>query len=293
MTKRQQNRKRSKAYPPPSSEKKPAPAQSSATRKRPMRWDLVVLFLVIAIGGSYMAIWLRPGGGVPRYTYDVLTEYPHDPNAFTQGLVFDDGVLWESTGRYGESAIRKTDLKTGDIIKNVRLPDELFGEGLTLWNDQLIQLTWKEETAIVYDRDLNQIGEHRYVGQGWGLTHDGTNLILSDGTSTLRFFDPSTFEEIRRLRIKDGRRNISQLNELEFVNGNIYANQWRTDLIYEIDPASGKVTAIIDLSGLWPTRERPEDGLLNGIAFNPQTKKLMVTGKLCPKIFEVELKLIE
>ena len=258
-----------------------------------MRWDLVIIFLVISIGGTYLSIWMRSGSDVPRYTYEVLKTYKHDPEAFTQGLIYDDGRFWESTGRYGESTVRTYVAETGEITKKVDLPEDLFGEGLTIWNDQLIQLTWKSGKAITYDRELNKLKEHRYVGQGWGLTHDGTELILSDGTATIRFFDPITFEETRRIRVRDGRRNISQLNELEYVNGSIYANQWRTDLIYEIDPADGTVTAIIDLSGIWPYRERPEDGLLNGIAFNDETKKLLVTGKLCPNIFEIELKLVE
>ncbi len=240
-----------------------------------------------------MVILMRPKSEVPRYTYDVLREYPHDPTAFTQGLVYEDGFIWESTGRLGESSIRKTDLETGELLQKADLPDDRFGEGITLWNDQFIMLTWKAGTAYVYDREFNKVGEQRYSGQGWGITHDGKELIMSDGTARLRFFDPETFEETRRVRVREGRRSISQLNELEFVNGNIYANQWRTDFIYEIDPATGGVTAIIDLSGIWPTRQRPEDGLLNGIAFNPKSKKLMVTGKLCPKIFEIDLKLIE
>ena len=240
-----------------------------------------------------MAIYMRPGSGVPRFTYTVLREFPHDSNAFTQGLVLDDEILWESTGRYGESSIRKVDLATGEVIKKVDLDEKVFGEGLTLFNDEFIQITWKAGIAYVYDRDLNKIREHKYEGQGWGLTHDGRVLILSDGTSRLRFLDPKTFEEVGGITVREGKRRVGQLNELEYIEGSIYANQWGSDLIYEIDPGTGNVTGIVDLTNLWPSRERPEDGLLNGIAINRKTEKLLVTGKLCPKIYEIELRLAD
>lgn len=240
-----------------------------------------------------MAIFLRPSSGVPRFAYTVVQEFPHDPDAFTQGLVWENGILWESTGRYGESSIRKVDLKSGDVLKKVALDDKVFGEGLTLFNDELFQLTWKAGIVYVYDRDLKKIREYHYEGEGWGLTHDDKFLIMSDGTAKLKFLDPKTFEVVSTITVREGQRRIGQLNELEYVEGNIYANQWGSDLIYEIDPTTGAVTGIIDLTGLWPSRERPKEGLLNGIAINLKTQKMLVTGKLCPKIYEVELRPVE
>ena len=280
----------SKAFPPPV-ETKTAPPKSPNVYKRPMRWDLIIVFLFISITGSLAALWMRPKSTVPRYTYKVMKTYPHDAEAFTQGVVWEDGIWWESTGRYGQSTVRKAELETGKIIKKIDLPKQLFGEGLTKWGDRLIQLTWHEQRAPVYDTDLNKIDEFEYQGDGWGLTHDGQQLIMSDGTPEIRFLNPDTFEVIRTIWVRQDRRSISKLNELEYVNGHIYANAWLQDLIYEIDPEDGQVTAIIDLSGLWPTSQRPPDGMLNGIAFNPKTKRLMVTGKLCPKVFEIELEL--
>lgn len=292
MTKKPKPRK-SQAYPHATSAKRDQPKQKSRYNKRPVRWDLVVVFLIIAVGGTYLAILMRPNSGVPRFTYSVIREFPHKTDAFTQGLVWEKGILWESTGKYGESSIRKVDLETGDVIKKVALNDKVFGEGLTLFNDELIQLTWKAGIAYVYDRDLNKLREHRYTGEGWGLTHDGGVLILSDGTARLRFLDPKTFEEVGGITVREGKRRVSQLNELEYIEGSIYANQWGSDSIFEIDPETGAVTGIIDLTNLWPSRERPEEGLLNGIAINRDTKKLLVTGKLCPRIYEIELLPVE
>lgn len=258
-----------------------------------MRWGLIVLFLTISLGGSYLAIWLRPRDqGVDRFTFEVLKTYPHDATAFTQGLVYDDGFLWESTGRLGESSIRKTKLETGEILDRYDLEDDLFGEGLAIVGDQLYQLTWKNGIAIVYDRELNKINEFEYEGEGWGLATNGTDLIFSDGTSVIKFLDPTTFKERRSIRVRRaGGARVGQLNELEYFepSDRIYANSYMTDTIYEIHPETGDVTKVIDLTGLWPTRERPADGLLNGIAINPDTEKLLVTGKLCPKIWELRL----
>ena len=292
MAKKPKRRKgKSGAFPPPIESSKPtrSPGTSADIHRRPMRWDLIGVFLFVSIIGSMAVLWMRPRMTVPRYTYQVMKTYPHDAEAFTQGVVWEDGLWWESTGRYGESSLRTVELETGKITKQTPLPEDLFGEGLAKWNDQLIQLTWKKGRALLYDTELNKTGEHRYEGHGWGLTHNGQHLILSDGTPEIRFLDPDTFEVVRTIWVRQDRRSVSQLNELEFVNGNIYANCWPGDLIYEIRPDDGQVTAVIDLSGLWPTRQRPPDGVLNGIAFNPKTNRLMVTGKLCPKIFEIEL----
>lgn len=286
MAKSKQTKK--SGFPPAAAPSKP-PIIKRSTDKRPVRWDLVLLFLAITFGGTYLAIALRPSNGPPRYTYKVLKTYPHDAAAFTQGLLMDDGFLWESTGRLGESSIRKVNFETGEVIKNVPLEDQFFGEGLALHDDKFYQLTWQNERAFVYDRELNRVGEVNYSGEGWGLCSNGTDLIFSNGTSEIRFLDPATFEVRRSMIVRRGGMRAGRLNELEFYNGKIYANVYQSDDIYEIDPENGEVTAWIDLSGLWPTAERPFDGVLNGIAFNPATNRLLVTGKLCPKIYEIEL----
>lgn len=255
-----------------------------------MRWGLIVLFLVISIGGTYLAIWMRQQSVAPRFTYKLIKKYPHDDKAFTQGVLMDGGFLWESTGRYGESTIRKINLESGEVIKSHSLDEELFGEGLAMFDNQLFQLTWKEGKAIVYDQELNPVKEFDYKGQGWGLTTDGNDLILSDGTQFLKFIDPKTFKIRRTVKVlRKGGMPVGQLNELEYAGGKVYANCYQTDIVYEIEPKSGDVTGIIDLAGLWPTRERPADGILNGIAVVPGTRRMLVTGKLCPWIFEIEL----
>jgi len=257
-----------------------------------MRWDLLALFLTIAIGGTYLAIVLRPRTAVPRFGYEVLKTYKHDPAAFTQGLQVHDGFLWESTGRKKESSVRKIDLESGEILKQVNLEDQYFGEGLTYHDGLFYQLTWKAGKAFVYDLDFNKVGERTYQGEGWGLTSNGTDLIFSDGSTYLKFLDPETFEVRRQIRVLRTDGPVGRLNELEYVDylgGRIYANSYGEDRIYEIDPANGDVTKLIELGGLWPVRDRPHDGILNGIALNPKTDRLLVTGKLCPTIFELRL----
>ena len=255
------------------------------------RWFLIAIFVVIALGGTYMAQAFRNANvDVDRYTYKVIKTYPHDPSAFTQGLALEDGIVYESTGKYdGQSSIRKVDLETGEILKKVTLPDDQFGEGLELVGDKIYQLTWKKGICYVYDRDLNELEKYEYDGQGWGLTYDGTHLIMSDGTSRLYFLDPENFKEVRTVNVRNGMAYVSELNELEYTNGKVYANRWRHDNIYEIDPDNGKVTGIIELSNIWKRSERPSEGVLNGIAVDANAKKLIVTGKYCPKIFEIEL----
>ncbi len=261
--------------------------------KRPMRWDLVIWFVIIATGGTVLASYMlrQPGVQVPVYTYKVINEYEHDKDAFTQGLIYEDGFLWETTGRYGTSTLRKVDLKTGDVLKKIDLDKKYFGEGMTLMNDKFYWLTYQENKAFVYDRDLKPVKEFEYEGEGWGLTHDGTNLIMSDGTPEIEFRDPETFEVVRKIWVRQGRLAVSQLNELEYIGGRIYANTYKSDYVYKINPESGAVEAVIDLTGLWSFMERPAGGeaVLNGIAINMETEKILVTGKLCPKVFELEL----
>lgn len=242
----------------------------------------------------------------PHYRYKVIKTYPHDRRFFTQGLVYEDGFIYEGTGLYGQSGIYKRDLQTGKIIKSLRLPDKYFGEGITLFGDKLIELTWQSKVGFVYTKDtFTPLREFKYRGEGWGLTHDDQRLILSDGTATLRFLDPNTFAETGRLDVRDDGRPVRSLNELEYValppagvvapqpaaaGPQIYANIWPSDQIVIIDPQTGRVTGRIDMSGLYaPPADEGGDAVLNGIAYLPQTKHLLITGKLWPRLYEVEL----
>lgn len=229
---------------------------------------------------------------IPVYTYQVVRTYPHDPNAFTQGLVYRDGFLYESTGLPGRSSVRKVNLETGEVIDKVDLPDEMFGEGLTDWQERLIGITWQSQVGFVLDlAGLSLQRQFRYAGEGWGLTHDERELIMSDGTSSLRFIDPETLQETRRLKVTADGTPVDQLNELEWVDGELFANVWQTDRIARIDAKTGRVTGWIDLQGLLPARDRivGHTDVLNGIAYDPPTKRLFVTGKFWPAVFEIRL----
>ena len=227
----------------------------------------------------------------PVYGYNMVNTYVHDQNAFTQGLVFADGYLYEGTGNYGNSTLRKVELETGKVVKLYSLPDQFFGEGITLWGDTLIQLTWRSKVGFVYDKDnLSLLTEFAYPTEGWGLTHDGTHLIMSDGTQTLYFLDPDTFEELRRLEVHDKDVPIANLNELDYIRGEIYANIWPTDRIARISPETGQVLGWVDLEGLLRGKERsPRCGVLNGIAYDAKHDRLFITGKNWPKLFELVL----
>ncbi len=229
---------------------------------------------------------------VPTYTYEVVKTYPHDNGAFTQGLVFHQGALYESTGLNGSSSLRRVELETGKVLKKIEVPTEFFAEGLALFNGHLYQLTWQTQRGFVYDLDsFNKLREFSYAGEGWGLTRDAHSLIMSDGSSRIRFIDPDTFEVQRLITVQDNGRDVLQLNELEYVKGEIYANIWMNDRIARIDPQSGKVNAWIDLSGLLPPEARTDPGaVLNGIAYDESSDRLFVTGKLWPKLFEIKLK---
>jgi len=224
--------------------------------------------------------------------YQIIHTYPHDPKAFTQGLIYVDGHLYESTGLNGRSSLRMVDLSTGQVLQKHDLPDEYFGEGLTDWDSTLIQLTWTAHTAFVYDRfSFAVLRTFRYDGEGWGLTHDDANLILSDGTSNLRFLDPRSFRITRRLHVVDEAGHpVDNLNELEYIHGEIYANIWQTDEIVRISPHTGKILGRIDLSGIIDKRELEGNGaVLNGIAYDSAGNRLFVTGKLWPKLFEIRI----
>jgi glutamine cyclotransferase len=234
--------------------------------------------------------------GLADDTYRVVHAYPHDPQAFTQGLIYMDGHLYESTGLNGHSSLRMVDLESGRILQLLNVPGQYFAEGLAPWGSTLIQLTWENHVALVYDRfSFRLLRTVPYSGEGWGLTQDGKDLILSDGSSTLHILDPATLREVRRLTVtqsaaKGNAIPVSQLNELEYIHGQIYANIWHTDRIARISPTTGKVLGWIDLSGLLPESQRSSpEAVLNGIAYDSAHDRLFVTGKLWPKLFEIKV----
>jgi glutamine cyclotransferase len=233
-----------------------------------------------------------PEPSPPVYTFKVRKSFPHDPAAFTQGLVLYDGALFESTGLYGASSLRKVDLQTGRVLRKIDVPAEYFAEGMTIFQGKIFQLTWKAHKGFTYDpKSFEKTGEFAYEGEGWGLTHDDRFLIMSDGTNQIRFLDPSNFEVVRTIKVFDAARPLMELNELEYIKGEIYANVWQTDRIARIAPASGEVREWIDLHGLLEIKDnsQPVD-VLNGIAYDEATDRLFVTGKLWPKLFEIQLK---
>ena len=240
------------------------------------------------VTNSTQAKTLNP---VPVVGYRIVNTYPHDPRAFTQGLVFVDDVLYEGTGLRGQSSLRKVDLKTGNILLVRQLKAWFFGEGITIYGNKIIQLTWRARVGFVYDRQTFQLLDRfNYPTEGWGITHDGNSLIMSDGTSTLYLLDPQTFKEVGRIEVHDMDGPVSRLNELEYVRGEIYANVWRTDRIVRISPQTGAVVGWIELEGLLSPEDRNRQiDVLNGIAYDAKNDRLFVTGKLWPKLFEIEL----
>lgn len=227
-----------------------------------------------------------------NYFAEAVHRFPHDSRAFTQGLLFENAdTLLESTGLNGQSTLRRVELKTGKILQKVDLSPRYFGEGLALLKGKLYQLTWKDQTGFIYDAaTLKQTGEFRYTGEGWGLTTDGTSLILSDGTNRLRFLDPDTFKVTRTVEATHQGKPVDHLNELEFIDGEIFANLWGADLIARLDPATGRATGVINCTALYPAARRstPEQ-VLNGIAWHPESRRLLITGKWWPEVFEVRL----
>jgi glutamine cyclotransferase len=234
---------------------------------------------------------LRAQGAATIDSFRVVKAYPHDANAFTQGLIYRQGFLFESTGRNGQSTLRKVKLETGEVVQQHRLDRAYFAEGLAEWNGQLVQLTWQSKIAFVYD--LATFAPRRtfgYPGEGWGLARDREGFILSDGSDQLRFLHPDTFREVRRIRVTDRGTPVRDLNELEFIRGEVYANVWHTDRIARISPATGRVTGWIDLRGLMSAGYRLDpEAVLNGIAYDPASNRLFVTGKLWPRLFEIEV----
>lgn len=251
----------------------------------------ICVALLAALGSAPAAQQsATPTPAVPVIPYDVVRSYPHDPEAFTQGLIYRDGFLYESTGLNGRSSLRKVRLETGEVVQRVRVDTRYFAEGLTDWGNRLVQLTYQTNVAFVYDLTTFRVQDtFTYAGEGWGLARDATRLIMSDGTSSLRFLDPASYRETARVTVTADGRPLERLNELEVVNGQVYANIWLTNRIALIDLPSGRVTGWLDLTGLLPAGSAGHD-VLNGIAHDAARDRLFVTGKLWPRLFEIRLR---
>jgi len=248
----------------------------------------ILPFLCLLLGVSFSACLAAE----PVYRAEVVQRYPHDPAAFTQGLFFLNGLLYEGTGLYGESSLRQVRLEDGEVLKMVNLEPEFFGEGLAVLDDRIYQLTWREGVGFIYDLEsLEKVGEFAYEGQGWGLTTDGIYLIMSDGSSVLRYLDPDSLEPVRWLPVRGEGGEVQLLNELEYVDGEIWANIWLSSVICRLDPATGRVLGWIDLRDLaaLELQENPGADVLNGIAFHGETGRIFVTGKLWSSIYQIRL----
>lgn len=255
----------------------------------------IAALVAVALLSSSCAL-MQPGpppdcGAGGNCSYQVVQAFPHDRNAFTEGLAYGDGFLYEGTGLRGESSLRKVELETGKVVRQIALDDRYFGEGITIVEDRIVQLTFTSALGFVYRKlDFSRLDEFEYAGEGWGLTYDGARLIMSDGSATLRFYDPRTFELLGSIEVTDQGTPVDQLNELEWVGGEVYANVWQTDRIARIVPWTGEVVGWIDLEGiLGADRFEPGVDVLNGIAYDAAGGRLFVTGKRWPRLFQIEL----
>ena len=250
------------------------------------RTAMFVILVIALLGGAY---YLNPFS-TETTTFRIVATYPHNSDDFTQGLVYLDGDIIEGTGLYGKSVLRRIDLETGEVLQTHELPPDVFGEGVTVLGDKVYQLTWREWTCYVYDLESLELKDTiNYPTEGWGLTHNGNYLIMSDGTSKLRLIDPDTFYSVQIINVRNNGEPVDNLNELEYVDGIIYANIWMTDQIALIDAMSGNVVEMIDFSSLKDEIDTDQIDVLNGIAYNPEKDTFYITGKLWPTIFEVEL----
>lgn len=275
------------------------PKRASRPMLRPV--IVVALLAILAIAGVALlrSDSREPGrvassaqsGVAQQVSYTVVNSYPHDKNAFLQGLLWHNGSLYESTGIEGRSSLRRVDFRSGKVEKIVNLSPIFFGEGLALVDNRLVQLTWKSQKGFVYDLEsFNLLGEFSYRTEGWGITFDGKDLIMSDGSNVLTYLDPQTFEPHRKLAVTMNNRPLDLLNELEFIRGEIWANVWQTDLIVRIDPNTGRVTSFLNLRGILPPEMRTGgEDVLNGIAYDEHEKRIFVSGKLWPRVFEIQV----
>jgi glutamine cyclotransferase len=263
--------------------------------KKPFVTSILLSALILLLCISLIMVSLNQGNltdtsASKTLDYSILNTYPHDPNAFTEGLIYSDGFLYESTGLNGFSTLRQVDLQSGEIQRNISLPDQFFGEGLTIVDENLIQLTYRSHMGFVYDKtSFALLRNFTYPTQGWGLTYDGTFLIMSDGSSTLHFLNSTTFEEVAQVHVQDGNTSVSKLNELEYVNGEVYANIFEQSKIAVINPETGQVNAWIDLTELQKANRSSGEDVLNGIAYDAANDRLFVTGKFWSRLYEVKL----
>ena len=260
-----------------------------------VHYAAILVVATVLVAGAVWVVLLNPGqsstnSGSPKlYTYSIVKIYPHDTSAFTEGLVFDNGSLYESTGEYGTSSLRRVNLENGRVKQEFLLPNQYFGEGLTVVNSSLVQLTWQEKTGFVYDKQTFRLTSNfSYSIQGWGLTYTGNELIMSDGTSNLYFLNPVTFQETGQVSVHGANSTVTNINELEYVNGDLYANIWHQQKIVIINPQTGAVKGWIDLTGIYQSNNTEE--VLNGIAYDSQTNRLFVTGKDWPNIYQITIK---
>lgn len=250
-----------------------------------------LILIGVAMASLGVAQFVKPQPPT-RYRYKIVKSFPHDRNAFTEGLEYRDGVLYEGTGLNGHSSLRKVRLETGEVLQKVEVPGQYFGEGITVLKERILQLTWKAQEGFIYDRKtMKQTGKFTYPGEGWGLTTDGKQIYMSDGSAEIRVWDGVTLKELRRITVKNGDAPVNELNELEYVNGEIWANVWQTDYILRVNPADGHVNGIVDMRGLMSPADAAGGhvDVLNGIAWDAAGKRLFVTGKLWPKIYQIEV----
>jgi glutamine cyclotransferase len=253
---------------------------------------LVVTVLLVSVAVLLTSLNHAPTNPAPeplQYTYSIVHVYPHDENSFIEGLVFDNGSLFESTGLYGNSTLRRVELETGKVLQMCALPIQYFGEGITIFDDEIIQLTWRQNKGFVYDKQsFSKVQEFNYSTEGWGLTSDGSRLIMSDGTANLYFLDPQTFEKTGQIQVHE-KNPVAELNELEYIDGKIYANVWHQEKIAIINPQTGQVEAWINLSGIQNPPNQDPENVLNGIAYDAKGNRLFITGKMWPHLYEIKL----
>jgi glutamine cyclotransferase len=251
---------------------------------------VVIVALIIVLSTILLVSVNKPANSTAlHYTYSVVNMYPHDSNAFTEGLFFDGGFLYESTGLYGNSTLRRVDLETGGVLQLLSLQPQYFGEGIAVVGGKIVQLTWQSHVGFVYDKaSLGLLREFEYPTEGWGLTYDGNRLIMSDGTANLYFLDPVTFQRVGQVTVHDT-GPVTELNELEYINGAVYANVWREEKIAVINPNNGQVTAWVDLTGIQDLKNQDPNNVLNGIAYDAKGDRLFATGKMWPHIFEIKM----
>jgi glutamine cyclotransferase len=263
-----------------------------------MKKSLVIaslLIIIIIVTSASILVFLNGNNSIAtpaatRYTYSVVNKYPHDTNAFTEGLVYSDGFLYEGTGINGDSSLRRVNLTTGTVLQKDMLPSQYFGEGITIVGNKIIQLTWQSHIGFIYDKTtFALLGNFSYTTEGWGLTFDGKHLIMSDGSDNLYFLDPTTFQRSGQVSVHDGNTSVVKINELEYINGDVYANIWLTNTIAIINPQTGQVKGWIDLTGLPSEQNQYPNAVLNGIAFDQTNNRLLVTGKDWPSLYQIKL----